>query len=77
MEAHIGMPRFPWRLADGTLLRVSADAFWWQLLRSNPNFKILRVPMVIGNYHSHPEGQAEFRHGDERALMGDAGISPI
>ena len=43
--------------------------------RDNPNFKVLAVPMVIGNYHSHPEGQAEFRHADERALLGDPGVS--
>jgi FkbM family methyltransferase len=75
MEAHIGMPRFPWRLCDGTLLRASADLAWWQLLQSNPNFKILAVPMIIGNYHSHPEGQAEFRYADERPLMVDPGVS--
>ena len=75
MEAHIGLPRFPWRLRDGTLLRAGADLAWWQLLQSNPNFKILAVPMVIGNYHSHPEGQAEFRYADERGLLGEPGVS--
>jgi len=30
---------------------------------------------VIGNYHSHPESQAEFRYADERELMGDPGVS--
>ena len=77
MEAHIGMPRFPWRLRDGTLLYAGADLAWWQLLKSNPDFKILSVPMVIGNYHSHPEGQAEFRHADERPLFGDPGVSVL
>ena len=75
MEVHIGMPRYPWRLGDGTLLRVSADAFWWQLMKSNPNFKIARAPMVIGNYHSHPQDQAEFRYPDENAFLGDPGVS--
>lgn len=77
MEAHIGIPRFPWRLREGTLLRAGADLAWWQLLQSNPNFKILAVPMIIGNYHSHPEGQAEFRYADERSLMADPGVSLI
>ena len=75
MEAHLGAPRYPWRLRDGSLLRGSADLAWWQLLQSNPNFKMIAVPMVIGNYHSHPEGQAEFREADERALMADPGVS--
>jgi len=75
METHVGMPRFPWRLRDGTLLQAGADLAWWQMLRNKPNFKILAVPMVIGNYHSHPESQAEFRYADERELMGDPGVS--
>jgi hypothetical protein len=32
---------------------------------------------VIGNYYSHPEGQAEFRTADERPLFNDPGISPL
>jgi FkbM family methyltransferase len=75
MESHIGAPRYPWRLRDGSLLRANADLAWWQLLQTNPNFKVLAVPMVIGNYHSHPKDQAEFRAGDERALMNDPGVS--
>ena len=77
MEAHIGMPRFPWRLREGTLLRSNADLAWWEILKSNPNFRVLAVPMVIGNYHSHPEGQAEFRYADERDLMSDPGVSTV
>ena len=75
MEAHIGAPRFPWRLPEGTLLRGAADLAWWQILQSNPNFKLLAVPMVIGNYHSHPAEQAEFRDPDERPLMNQLGVS--
>lgn len=75
MEAHVGAPRYPWRLLDGSLIRGSADLAWWQLLQSNPNFKLVAVPLVIGNYHSHPDAQAEFRQPDERALMADPGVS--
>ena len=75
MEAHLGVPRYPWRLRDGSLLHSSADLAWWQILQHNPNYKVLALPVVIGNYHSHPEGQAEFRFGDERPLMVDPGIS--
>jgi FkbM family methyltransferase len=75
MEAHVGAPRYPWRLREGSLLRSSADLAWWQMLQSNPNLKVIAIPMVIGNYHSHPEGQAEFRESDERGLMSDPGVS--
>jgi FkbM family methyltransferase len=75
MEAHVGAPRYPWRLQDGSLIRSSADLAWWQILQSNPNFKVIALPVVIGNYHSHPAGQAEFREGDERGLMADPGVS--
>jgi FkbM family methyltransferase len=75
MEAHIGIPRFPWRLRDGTLLQCAADLAWWQLLGTNPKLKMLAIPVVIGNYHSHPEGQAEFRSPDERPLFNDPGVS--
>jgi FkbM family methyltransferase len=77
MEAHIGAPRYPWRLREGSLLHGGADLAWWGLLQSNPNFKVLAVPMIIGNYHSHPADQAEFRFADERALMNDPGISQL
>ena len=77
MEAHIGAPRFPWRLLEGSLLRANGDLAWWQLLQSNPNFKILALPAIVGNYYSHPEDQAEFREGDERPLMIDPGVSLI
>lgn len=75
MEAHIGLPRYPYRLRDGSLLHSNADLVWWQVLQRNPNFKVLAVPVVIGNYHSHPQSQAEFRFADERPLMNDPGVS--
>jgi len=77
MEAHIGLPRYPWRLQDGSLLHTSADLAWWQVLQRNPNYKVLALPIIIGNYHSHPHGQAEFRFPDERPLMADPGVSLI
>jgi len=77
MEAHIGIPRFPWRLRDGSLIQSAADLAWWTLLSANPNHKILPIPVVIGNYYSHPDDQAEFRTADERPLFNDPGISPL
>jgi len=75
MEAHIGLPRYPYRLRDGSLLHSNADLVWWQVLQRNPNYKVLALPIVIGNYHSHPQSQAEFRFADERPLMNDPGVS--
>jgi FkbM family methyltransferase len=75
MEAHLGAPRYPWRFQDGSLVKTSADLAWWRLLQTNPNFRIVALPLIIGNYHSHPESQAEFRVPDERPLMIDPGLS--
>jgi FkbM family methyltransferase len=75
MEAHIGLPRFPWRLRDGSLLVSAADLVWWQMVAANPSFRLLQIPIVIGNYHSHPSDQAEFRVADERHLLEDPGPS--
>jgi FkbM family methyltransferase len=77
MESHLGAPRYPWRLRDGSLLRANGDLAFWQLLQSNPQFRVLAVPTVIGNYHSHPQDQAEFREADERILFNDPGVSLI
>ena len=76
MDAHIGAPRYPWRLTDGTVLRVAGDVGWWQVLTQHLRKKVVRVPDVIGNYHSHPANQAEFRgERDELALMRALGIN--
>ena len=72
-EAHFLAPRYPWRLRDGTLLQGSGDLAWWQVLTGNPNVKIIRAPIVIGNYHSHPHDQLEFRVPDELGLFIDPG----
>lgn len=60
MNAHIGMPRYPYRFADGSLIRVIADAVWWKLLE-NAHRKLVRLPLIIGHYRSDPASQAEFR----------------
>jgi hypothetical protein len=77
VEAHVGMPRFPWRLMDGSLIHAAGDLVWWETLIANPKLKTLKIPVVIGNYHSHPGDQAEFRTPDERHLLVDPGVSPL
>jgi FkbM family methyltransferase len=79
MDAHIGFPRYPWRFQDGTPIRVVADATWWTILANHLQKKIIRLPVTIGNYHSHPEEQAEFRKlpYDEMQLSSEVGISKL
>jgi hypothetical protein len=72
VEAHMHVPRYPWRLPEGTLLRSASDTVWWRLLANQFHKKILRLPVVIGNYHSHPGEQAEFRaspNGEEELRL--------
>ena len=62
LEAHRRMPRYPYRFADGSFIRIIADAIWWHAIEQFMGKKIVRLPLVIGNYRSTPVSQAEFRH---------------
>jgi hypothetical protein len=69
IEAHRRMPRYPYRFADDSNIRIIADALWWYAIEHYMNKKILRLPLIIGNYRSAPSTQAEFRYSasEERA----------
>jgi len=45
-----------------------ADGAFWSIL-SHTGAKMARLPMVIGNYHFHPEDQAEYRVKESLAEM--------
>ena len=77
LDAHIGAPRYPWRFPEGTVMRSAADAAWWLILGDHLKRKLLRLPVVIGNYHYHPKEQAQYRAlpHDEVALIGQLGVS--
>ena len=77
IHAHLGAPRYPWRFLDGTRIRTAGDTAWWMILNSHLHKKMIRVPTMIGNYHSHPADQAEFRAlpDDEIRLMREVGVS--
>jgi hypothetical protein len=62
MAAHLQVPRYPYRFADGTPIRVIADSVWWNLIRNHMKKRLVRLPFVIGHYRTWPEEQAEFRH---------------
>lgn len=76
MDAHVHIPRYPYRFGDGTLIRGIADGIWWQLIERQLQKKLLRLPLVIGNYRTWPETQAEFRYRGERAHLA-SGIAMI
>jgi hypothetical protein len=68
MEAHVRVPRYPWRLNDGTLIKSVADGAFWSVL-GRLGAPLTRLPMVIGNYHFHPQDQAEYRHKENLLEM--------
>jgi hypothetical protein len=39
---------------------IIGDALWWQRV-IDAGKRVLRLPFVVGRYHSHPGDQAEFR----------------
>jgi hypothetical protein len=79
MDTHIGAPRYPWRMADGTkLINHGGDLGWWLTVERHLKKRTARLPFVIGNYYSHPEQQFDFRKSgnDEHALLAsDIGLS--
>ena len=79
LDAHIGAPRYPWRFPEGTVIRSAADAAWWLVLANHLKKPLLRLPLVIGNYHYHPKEQAQYRSlpYDELALIQQLGISLV
>jgi hypothetical protein len=79
MDSHIRAPRYPWRFMDGTLIRSAGASLWWTILAKHLRRKMLRLPMMIGHYHSHPGDQAEFRPipHSEFQLMNEVDVSPI
>jgi hypothetical protein len=61
MEIHRKMPGYPWRFSNGQAIRSIGDGIFWALLALQ-GCRFHRLPLIIGNYHSHPHEQAEFRY---------------
>jgi hypothetical protein len=59
---HAELGRYPSRFGDGSPIRIIGDSLWWHALGALGK-RCVRLPVVIGNYQSHPETQAEFRGG--------------
>ena len=68
LEAHRRLPRYPYRFADGTPIRIVGDAIWWHAIEQMMRKKIVRLPLIVGNYRSHPSTQAEFRYSAAEEL---------
>lgn len=78
VDAHIGAPRFPWRFPDGTRIRVIGDLAWWTVLQNHQKVNMIRLPLIIGHYHSRPGSQAEFRGPqNEELLLARLGLSLV
>jgi hypothetical protein len=77
MKCHEIFSRYPYRTTDGIKIKSIADSIWWSMLSKKSQGKLSRMPMIIGNYHSHPSEQAEFRHPKEHGLLNGKQISLI
>jgi len=64
-RASLGL--FPTHFRDGTPIRTIGDLLFWESVKERRK-TIVRLPRVVGNYFSHPEDQAEFRHPVETEL---------
>ncbi len=73
-DLHESAP-YPWQFADGSPIRIVGDLAWWTIVRQHLNAPVVRLPLVIGHYHSHPADQAEFRSADEHQLLATQGIN--
>lgn len=75
MSCHAGVPRYPYRTADGRLIRVIGDALWWTIVTQHLKARAVRTPTIVGHYLSAPGTQAEFREPDEHAQFANANVS--
>lgn len=51
---------YPSRFVNSELIKSAGDAFFWKELQAASR-TCIRLPFVVGRYHSAPESQAEFR----------------
>lgn len=65
---------YPWQFADDNPIEVAGDAAWWSIVGKHLGVPVIRLPIVLGNYHSHPGDQAEFRSSNEHERLSTVGI---
>jgi hypothetical protein len=77
MALHRDLGPYPSAFSDGSAVRVIGDALWWRRVLDGQR-KVLRLPVIVGRYHSHPGDQAEFRNPatDEVEKLTRIGLAP-
>ena len=63
---------FPYKFTTGDPVTAVADLAWWNTV--GPRFGAVRLPLVVGNYYSHPGEQAEFRGPNENEKLAAEGV---
>jgi tetratricopeptide (TPR) repeat protein len=56
---------YPLKFGNGDLVESIADSLWWSLIKRKYPGGAIRIPEVVGIYHSDPSSQAEFRVTNE------------
>lgn len=63
-EVHRHIGAYPYEDHFGYRERVACDLWFWRAIeRAYGPGSVARLPVLIGNYYSHPQSQAEFRSG--------------
>ena len=75
MGLHQELGPYPSAFADGSAVRVIGDTLWWRRVM-HASKRVMRVPVIVGRYHSHPGDQAEFRNpaADEEEKLTRIGL---
>ena len=61
--------QYPTRFGNGELIESIADAVFWHMVKSKDPDALFRIPMIIGDYLSSPNTQAEFRTTGEHEKL--------
>ena len=56
---------YPLKFGNGELVESIADSLWWSLIKRKYPGGAIRIPEIVGIYHSDPSSQAEFRVTNE------------
>jgi hypothetical protein len=74
VDAHMRMPRYPWRLREGTPLQTAGESAFHAVLAGQLREPVAHAAFVIGRF---PAALARMHEAlyDESALLNDPGIS--
>jgi|GEM_PF-4880415 hypothetical protein len=66
--------QYPLKFGNGDLVESIADSLWWSLIKRKYPSGAIRIPEVVGIYHSDPSSQAEFRATNEWEKLQKSGL---